>query len=508
MKLNKLFILTGSLLLGSLLVSFASCNVVPCSVQTCSPTPCPAPCGPCAPFGSECKPYAVIDCCDYRFEKFAPNSVAVGCPFDYCYRFESKIDAIDIKLSDALPEGSEYISSSPQAVVSGNTLRWEFDKMEPGCVQELRVTVRPTCVGCLRDCMKVTVVPYACTVVCVGQPMLQICKSGPDQICVCECANFNIQVSNCGNFMAQDVVITDIVPDGMRHVSGKKELKLAVGNLAPGESTMATLQLTPERGGCFCNVARATSCDGRVVEAKACVNVLVPRVAIAKTGPCMQYLTKCAEYTINVKNNGDTPLENLMVTDYIPPCTCLVDAPGATVQNGIASWCIPCLGCGESACFNLVLTADCPAVATNKACVQGCYCGCDLCECAEVVTEWRGHPALLIEVVDICDPILCGEATRYCIKVINQGTAADENVQITAILPPELDYVCAEGPTAFNGSQKMVSFDPVPCLRPGESVQYMVKVRAVQKGDARFRVEMRSNMLRSPVVEEEATQVF
>ncbi|OAI50249.1 hypothetical protein AYO37_01295 [Opitutia bacterium SCGC AG-212-L18] len=339
--------------------------------------------------------------------------------------------------------------------------------------------------------------------------MLEICKSGPCDVCVGECATFNIQLTNCGNFRADDVVITDIVPPGLCHSSGKKELKLNVGCLAPGETTTASIQLVAETGGRHCNVARATSCDGRVVEAQACVDVIVPAVKIVKTGPSMQFLEKCAEYTITVTNTGDGPLENLMVYDYIPAGNCLVDAPGACVDCNTASWSIPCLNCGASACFNIVLTADCPGCYTNEACVKGNFRSCQVCECAALTTEWRGYPAFLTKVVDVCDPLLVGEATDYIIEITNQGTAADTNIRVTAYLPEQVDFVKAEGATPFTASQKVVTFDPVPMLRPGETVGFKIKARAVMKGSAHFEVRLRSDVaLTTDLIEQESTQVF
>lgn len=412
-------------------------------------------------------------------------------------------------LSDIIPEGAEYISSSPEAERVGNMLKWKFPHMIEGETQQLRVTMRATRCGCLEDCMKVTVVPYACTVVCVGAPVLTICKQGPDCICCGECATFNIQLQNTGNFAAEGVKIVDIVPDGMRHASGKKELTLDVGTLAPGEMTTATIQLMSERGGRFCNVARATeSCSNLSCEAKACVNVVVPSVKIVKSGPCMQYLTKCADYNIVVTNTGDTELQNLTVTDCIPAATCLVAAPGAVVNGCNLSWYIPCLAQGASATFCLTLSAECPGIYTNVATVKGNYCGCCVCESACLDTEWRGYPAIHADVCDLCDPLSIGEPTRYTIRVTNQGTGPDRNVQVTAFLPPQMDYECAEGASAHQATAKVVTFEPIPCLNPGETINYMIKARSVAVGDAHFKIEVRSDVLCTPLIEEESTQVF
>lgn len=509
MKIKKLFnALTGSLILGSLLLTISGC----CSNDYCCDAPCAVQERCCAPYGPDCKPCAVLECCDYYLEKRAPNSVAVGCPFDYVYTLCAKKDVVDVVLTDRVPRGAKYISSNPAAEVSGDMLRWSFPHLQPGNPQELRVTMCATECGCLEDCVKVSVVPYACTVVCVGQPMLEICKDGPCEICIDECATFGIHLRNCGNFRADDVVITDIVPEGMVHASGKRQLSLDVGSLAPGESTSAQVTLRPERGGCFCNVARATSCDGRVVEASACVNVVVPNVSITKVGCPMQYIPHCgicpvADYTITVTNNGDMCLTNVKVTDYVAAGNYIVEAPGAIIGGNTASWCIPTFGPCETQTFNITLRADCPGCYVNEACVR-VDDRCKLCECACVQTEWRGHPALLTELIDLCDPLIIGAETFYEVRITNQGTAPDTNITVVGMLPEQVEYVAADGPSAFQVNGKTVQFAPIPCLAPQQSVLYRIKVRAVSPGYGRFKAEIGSDILNPPLHEEESTHII
>ena len=65
----------------------------------------------------------------------------------------------------------------------------------------------------------------------------------------------------------------------------------------------------------------------------------------------------------------------------------------------------------------------------------------------EACTEWKGYPALLIEVIDTEDPLLVGEETTYVIQITNQGTAADTNVALEVQLPAGLSLVSAAGDT-------------------------------------------------------------
>lgn len=515
MKLKKLVnALTGSLILGSLLIAFSGCYgnrnycAQPCAVMES-----------CAPYGPDCKPCAMLDCCDYSLEKRTPNSVAVGCPFESVYTFCPKTDLMDVEFTDKIPENAEYLDSSPRAELVGNMLRWSYKHLDQGDVQQIRVTMRARDCGCLKDCICAKATPCACTIVCVGQPLLEICKEGPDEICMSSCgtcketATFAIHVRNCGNFRAEDVKITDLVPEGLAHASGKRELTLDVGCLEPGESTTANITLEPTRCGCHCNVARVVyGCLGKSAEASACVNVLCPKVAIKKTGPAMQYIEHCGErpvcpYTITVTNIGDMCLTNLLVTDFVAQGNYVVDAGGGCVNCNNVTWNIPSLGCGESASFCIVLAADCPGCYINEACVQG-NPRCPVCDSACIQTEWKGHPALLTEVIDLCDPLFECAETFYEIRITNQGTAPDTNVTVTGTLPDQIEYVDADGPTCFQVNGKIVRYDAVPCLAPGQSVLYRIKVRAVTPGSGRFKVQIGSDTIQPPLNEEESTQVL
>lgn len=515
MKLKKLFnALTGSLILGSLLIAFSGCYG--------NRNYCPQPCAvmePCAPYGPDCKPCATLDCCDYSLVKRTPNSVAVGCPFESIYEFCPKTDLMDVEFTDKIPDNAEYLDSSPKAELIGNTLRWSYKRLDQGDLQQIRVTLRARDVGCLKDCICAKAIPCACTIVCVGRPELQICKEGPDEICMSscgtckECATFAIHVRNCGNFRAEDVVITDLVPDGLAHASGKRELRLDVGCLEPGESTTANITLEPTRCGCHCNVARVTyGCENRCAEASACVTVLCPKVAIKKTGPAMQYIQHCGErpvcpYTITVTNIGDMCLTNLLVTDFVAQGNFVIDAGGGCVSGCNVTWNIPSLGCGESTSFCIVLAADCPGCYVNEACVQG-NPRCPVCDSACIQTEWKGEAALSVCVCDSCDPLFECAETCYTIQIISQGSIPDTNVKVTALLPDQVEYVSAGGSTGAHVSGRTVTFDTIPCLAPGQTATYTIQVRACCPGNGRLKVQVGSDSTQPPINAEESTKVL
>lgn len=66
----------------------------------------------------------------------------------------------------------------------------------------------------------------------------------------------------------------------------------------------------------------------------------------------------------------------------------------------------------------------------------------------------------------------------------------------------------ASGATRGTVSGQTVTFAPCAVLPAREVITYTVKARAVRTGDARFKVQMTSALLTTPVTEEESTQVY
>jgi uncharacterized repeat protein (TIGR01451 family) len=124
------------------------------------------------------------------------------------------------------------------------------------------------------------------------------------------------------------------------------------------------------------------------------------------------------------------------------------------------------------------------------------------------MTLVEGVPAILIEVVDIDDPIEIGAETTYEIRVINQGSKPATNVRITAQVPSQFSIVDATGPSDYHIEGDQIVFDPVPRLGPRADTAYRVHVSGQAVGDVRFRVHLATDQMTEPVIEEESTRIY
>ncbi len=475
-----------------------------------TPKPAAAPAAvAAAPVKGDCATGIVTDYVDkhlVRLEKSAPDMVAINTPYDYNYTVIAKDKVKKVVVEEAIPAGTVYVSSEPEAEVNGSSVIWTLYNVAKGDRIPLKLTVKPTQVADLSNCATIVAYPEACTTTQVGAPELAIVKTTPnEQVLLGAGVPWNITVSNVGNFCAYDVVLTDTLPAGVAHESGNSTLATDLGTLAPGESRDVTINTTASATGEHCNTAVASSSNAASVQDDACVVIVEAGIEVVKEGTPMQFVGKKASYTITAKNTGDVPLTDVVVTDTVPSQNKLLTASGAQVDGNTATW-TTSLGAGESKSFDVTVLGLQGGTYCNQVSASSAQYG--LSGNDEACTEWRGYPALLIEVIDTEDPLLVGEQTTYVIQITNQGTAQDTNVGLEVQLPSQLKVISAAGDTQGTISGNNVSFAPYPVLKAKQIIEFRVVAEAVAEGDARFKAQMKSDLLKSPVPEEEATQVY
>lgn len=116
---------------------------------------------------------------------------------------------------------------------------------------------------------------------------------------------------------------------------------------------------------------------------------------------------------------------------------------------------------------------------------------------------------VLLEVVDLVDPLEVGTVGTYLITVTNQGSIlAITKIEITATLPEQLEYMSSEGPTEASAEGQVIRFAPLETLYAGEEVVYRLKAKAVGVGDIRFQLELTTDQSSKPILETESTFLY
>lgn len=439
--------------------------------------------------------------------KKSPATAAVGQTFENTISVNPLVHVGDVELVHYIPANAQYVRSEPPATVSGQKLTWTWKELKQGDRRDVKVWITPTAEGALRSCSTIHALPFGCVITQVGKPSLSIEKTGPATAQVGERISYNIIVRNTGTSPANKVKVTDDIPQGFSHDTGKQQLVFDAGDLQPGDAKQATVTVTANQRGTFTNRATAKSENAGTVSDTAVTKVVQPGLKVVKTGPAEQFLGKVAKYNITVSNIGDTTLENVTVTDLPPANAVVIDAGGAQQTAEQAVWSVGTLAAGQSRSMTLDLTARGPGVTVNR--VTATASG-GLSDSAEAQTLWKGYPAVLLEMVDDPDPLLAakGESTTYTIRVTNQGTAADSNVQVTVEFPAQVSPTAAGGATAGQIQGNVVTFAPLPSIAAKQVATWTITAKAVSEGDARITSKLTTGLLKSPVIEVEATQVY
>lgn len=442
--------------------------------------------------------------------KTATPTAIVGQQIEYhiVVTNPSQVATTGTVLTDAIPEGIEYVSSQPEAKVAGKNLSWDLGSMAAGGQATVKVMAKTTKVGKFCNTAKVAAdqnlagEATACTV--VNAPALALTKVATPEVLICEPITYTLTVTNTGDAPATNVKLEDKLPEGLL-VQGKSTVLSDFGTLAPGESKKVTYQAKASKIGEYTNTAKVTGDNGLSATAQAKTIVRQPVLVIVKEAPETRYAGRDITYTITVTNKGDAAARGTVLTDAVPASCTFVSASDNGQNNaGKVTWNLGDLAVDASKKVTLTVKANAIGKVENVAsvtakCAQGT---------ASATTEVRGIPAILLECVDEADPIEVGNQETYTITVTNQGSAPDTSIVIKCTLPAEQEYVSAQGPTKHTAEGKVVTFTPLATLAPKAQATYKVVVKALKAGDVRFAVSLNSDQLQTPVSETEATQQY
>ncbi|MCA9395124.1 MAG: hypothetical protein KC900_13060 [Candidatus Omnitrophica bacterium] len=443
-------------------------------------------------------------------EKHFPQKAVVGQKFTYMIKVINltAVPLEEVVVSEQIPENFT-ISMSEPAVESrlGGKTTWKVGTLAPNGSSVIKVTGTAADRSSAPCCAKVDYkVPALCHTTILEQPAVELSLDAPAATMVCDTVKLDYTVKNTGDSVLRDLKVSSELPEGATSLADMSTIEFDVKELGPGESETISKEVQIDAPGQYRFVG---SVKGEYVSDLSNVKytkVSQPTVDVdIRVARDQQYLGRDLTYTIDVKNTSSVDAESTMVVAEIPRNAKFKSASddGRHVED-IVGWEVGNLKAYETKKLTLVLTAADKGEAKTKVGVQA--------TCCDPVTDTAssklvGIPALLLEVVDVVDPIEVGEIQTYDIKVTNQGTADANNVVIKAMFDG-MEYVAAEGETSGRSGFNTVDFDPVTHIGPKEVVKWKVNLKGKREGDLRFKVILNSDELTAPVEEAESTFVY
>ncbi len=457
----------------------------------------PAPPAPPANFSSDL----------YRVDKKLLSSGQVGEPAKYMLRIEALRDLERVRMLEVLPQGLDFIEASPAPIKDSSGYIWTWDSMPAKTVQEVVVTVRPSKEGWLVTNTKLTVVPVVSLPLFAGAPKLEMTKVGPAIIELGETALYRVTIRNAGNAPATNVILTDRLPAGLSSPNSPgRELSFPVGTISPNDTKVIEIPLTASAKGNWENEASltATQLSSPLLVKSTPLNIVESKLNIAKAGDNRRFVFTEATYTIAVKNDGNTLLKDIIVTDQVPEGTKFVSASNnGQLKGSQVEWNLGNLNPGEIATIKVALLGLKPSTTKAVATARSGRFEAS----AETATLWEGAPGVLTEIVDDVDPIKVGEFTTYTVTITNQSPhrelTSDAVVELSSGLTAS--EVSKEAKAVLEGQRVLVKNIE---LKPRQSFTFTIKAKATEAGIQNARLEFGAGFLPRPSVKEETTYVY
>lgn len=446
-------------------------------------------------------------------EKMAPDEVRMGQEYEYVLKVTNLTDMPlnNVQVVETTEGGFTMSGSAPQGRLAGTQATWDLGTLGPRESKTIRVRGRATARGTVEMCASVTWDTAACVQTRVVEPQLKLEKQAPAEALACEEIPMTFIVTNTGDGAARDVVIEDQLPAGMTSEGGQT-IRIDAGTLDSGQSRTFRKMVKASRTGSFNNTASASSGGDLTVRSNTTTTVVrQPKLTIECKCPDTIWAGRNATCEVTVRNTGDGPSRDTRIECSASgvPVQFVSASDGGQNAGGRTVWNLGTLEPGATRTLNVTLNPQGKGTFTQTCTANG-YCADPVrSECG---TDVKGIPAVLLEVIDITDPVQVGTDTTYVITVTNQGSAQDTNVRIVCNLEAAQQLVSATGitqPTSpVNASATSVTFAPLPVLAVGAKESWRVTVKAKSAGDIRFAVQMNTDNLQRPVNETEATNFY
>ncbi|MFZ2643709.1 MAG: CARDB domain-containing protein [Verrucomicrobiia bacterium] len=267
--------------------------------------------------------------------------------------------------------------------------------------------------------------------------LIHVIKSGPPKAIVGQTVLYTLDVKCIRD--AAEVVITDFLPEGATYVKSEPEGGVS-GNVVSwrfktmNQGDVGTLKVWARMD----SAGRMRNCATVSAMPRGCIETLVgkPVLGIQKTGPATASVGQNVTYQVVVSNNGDTTVENVVVTDTVP-----AGMSHASGQSTI-SYKVGNLEPGKSKTIPVTLKALQRGKFTDRAVAESTNAGKVESDATTVVTQ----PELLIKKTGTKQQYI-GRTATYDIVVSNPGDAPLSDVVVTDNAPTGNRILSAEGAT-------------------------------------------------------------
>ena len=417
----------------------------------------------------------------------APAHVAAGSPIEYTITVEnfSQATAHHVTVTNPIPANARYDGGAepkPDETTAA-LLRWKLGTMAPGVSKEIKLKLNPKGDGEIANVARVNFEHGQRVSTVIDKPRVVLKRVAPQYAHENDRIPVTLIVENTGRVEVANLIVTDVLEEGLLHENGKREQTWTVPTLRPGEKIEKKYTVTATKQGTFSFTATAKE-DRFNTDQQSIWRVMVGRpLVVAKiTGPLKTYLTQPAEYTVTVRNDGTVPLDNVVVKVSLPPAFKVVKASQeAQSFADHIQWGIKRFEPKQSHEYRLSLqTSDAGKaqvivnVLSKAAPVQ-----------TTMETDFQGATALRLRVRESSNRVQVGDRITFKVFVQNTGTIAAKDVYVEFLVPDILVTLDPSSLESLKKDQKLV-WGPSLTVPAGKTISMEVTATAVSAGTMLF----------------------
>lgn len=322
-------------------------------------------------------------------------------------------DAAGVKITDSLPSSVVFVSANSTVttaggngqgvvVASGGTVTDDLGTLPAGQTATLTIVVMPTELATLTNLAAASAVSgdpnpannTASDSATVGAPVLPVNflltqSTSPTVGVMQDDLTYHLDITNNGNNVALNTVLTDQLPSSMTYLSGSSPqgpvqdvngyVIADLGVVFQGATIPVTIVVRPTQGGSFPNTIIATTDAGVTITSNSVntTNTLVSGgggggadLSLTATGlPNPVSVGGNLTYTITVDNSGGSEADSVALSDPLPSGLSLVSESAsqgtASAAGGTVTAQLGRIGPQGSATLTIVVTPTSPGTLTN-----------------------------------------------------------------------------------------------------------------------------------------------
>jgi uncharacterized repeat protein (TIGR01451 family) len=444
-------------------------------------------------------------------EWLSPPSIRVNniLPCQILVKNTGQVALHDVVVKHKLGAGVVCRQSEPPAFNDNGELVWTIGALQPGQTRRVDLQLIAAARGEINCHATATFTAASSHRVQVVEPKLAVKLTAPEKALPGDTINVLVTVTNPGDGAADLVRIKAMLPEHLECVRGRL-VEMDLGTLQPKQARTVQIACLARASGSGKSTVAATADGNLTANDVAVTEILEPKLDVAVVGPKLRYIDRHAVYTVKVSNPGTAPLQGVTVNQVVPAGFKFHEATGGGNFDPAVrtvAWQIPDLAPGQvkEVTVNLVATT-----AGDHRLVAKAASSRGIRSESALDTRVEGSSSLVIELVDLDDPIEVGAETAYEIRVSNAGTKTETNLIVTCTLPEgcELRSTKCTAGSKHKIEGKEVTFEPLPRLAPKADVIYRVTVRGTAPGDARMSLRVRADGMPDPVLREESTRFY